>query len=398
MPTNGAIKIGGLKLSSSGASCGPSNRRPVSNVPMPPRQAPTIQASWRNGGTDKAFEEIRRALGEQFNTGHHKLPKSMIQQIYNLMTPSQRQLARQLLDLAPSSEATALKNLGSNITVGPLSGAREDDPSRGFDPNRTRGGGLTPRSQMYEQLFDFMTKRGNSDSATQPFSDEEFEFVLSRLEAAEKIHYTKTGGELLDSDISMWSQDTGKWTRVAIGGYEPTILDVSVRSLKNEKHRAAAERRRSYVDILRPQLWTTSLSPHWEAAYTRSSALDALESWGEGGYTRYYSAKGNDWWYIRNDQLEKTLAENKDKGLRYAHVPEDVFREQLKKEAAKREEREGITREANKTLRLQAEASHRDIARNEASRWHREQQAVQVGFGMGHGTKPLRDHSSSYIS
>ena len=83
-----------------------------------------------------------------------------------------------------------------------------------------------------------------------PVPEEQFVLMLRLLERAEKLHYVKTGGELLDRDTSMWIEipmGHGEESMFKRGSVPPSApLDVpegvSVRDLKKSKYRAPAPR------------------------------------------------------------------------------------------------------------------------------------------------------------
>lgn len=109
---------------------------------------------WRTVSIDK---EIRAAAagpqahGHVADTGHHKMAKSKLKKVYPLLTLADK--AQLGID-----GVKGLQSLRSNITLGPNSALRSDDPGDGFDPNYAHAGGaMTPRStrlQVADQEFD----------------------------------------------------------------------------------------------------------------------------------------------------------------------------------------------------------------------------------------------------
>lgn len=99
---------------------------------------------WRNAAIDG---ELKSASGhltvghtaETADSGHHKLAKSKLKKLYPSLTDGDK------TTLGVKGEKDLL-SLRSNITLGPNSSLRSEDPGDGFDANFDAGGAMTPRS------------------------------------------------------------------------------------------------------------------------------------------------------------------------------------------------------------------------------------------------------------
>ena len=220
---------------------------------------------WKTKTLEKEFQKNKEILGRHYDTGHHKLPKSDVGKLYGWMTADQAARAKSQLDVAQTGEASSFKSLGSNLAVGPNSGVRDKDPgNKAVDSNKDKSGKSTPRSEIYETLFDFVRSR----TTDAPLSESDFIMVLDLLVTAEKIHYAKTGGEMVDTDVSMWAWDESKkkYDRNAVEGYVPNVKkEVSVRDLKKEPFKADLHARRgmSFYDFTDPDYYS---DPYAEVA------------------------------------------------------------------------------------------------------------------------------------
>lgn len=218
-------------------------------------------SAWRTGHANKAFQQAAKVHPEGFNTGHHKLAKSSIEWVYQNLSEEQRAIARKRLDLPANAGLASFQSLFSNLTFGPLSAARFEDPKRALDPN-TRGPTLkrklTPRSLEYFILNDYITSidgpgSGSFDArAKRSFSEAEFAFILDKMERAEKKHAIITGGGGLDTNTAMWSK-TGSgdnpWGKVDsdVADVPEERLSPSVRDLKSSAHQAVDAKPRTFL-------------------------------------------------------------------------------------------------------------------------------------------------------
>ncbi|GAA3400994.1 hypothetical protein ACFFNY_15125 [Paenibacillus hodogayensis] len=272
--------------------------------------------SWATGKLNEALTQFAKN-NPGMNTGHHKVPKSMMEDFYRALTPNQLATAKQQLDLTSNAGANSFKSLGSDITAGPNSGNRVEDPNRGFDGNRLESGQMTPRSELYEHMFELMTEFKQSEA--KQMDDILFEKLLGLMVEAEKIHYQKTNGELLDPDLSMWTPatedeteekkrklvDKGKMEEDAqlppqfkkaeqTEAYKPDLEALkgkSVRELKDPKYRAKLPRNE-------PQQHSRLHSRYqWSRVDRYSMPLNqaSLDRWSEDGFTRFYSKSQKSW-------------------------------------------------------------------------------------------------------
>ncbi len=165
---------------------------------------------WRTGPLDREIHSARDELGAVYDTGHHKLAKSKLSGMWDKLDYDQKRELRQRLDLHPGGEARSVMSLGSNVVLGPQSGLREEDPNRAVDPTLDASGEMTPRSRIYSQLDGVL-----SGHAAPRYDAATFATIAGHLETAERLHYTRTGGRMLDRDVSMWSQEgaDGRWVR-----------------------------------------------------------------------------------------------------------------------------------------------------------------------------------------
>ena len=267
---------------------------------------------WATGKVDTALDEASKKSGDSdIDTGHHKASKSgVMEKVFQAMTSTQWSQTIKALDLESGSGVNALKSLGSNLALGPTSGKRYGEPGRGFDPNITKSGRNTPRSQQYEMLIEFMNKR---DSPGKKFTEQEFGYVLGILEMAEKIHFQKTQGELIDDDISMWEKgefpDGKTWTRKAAPDYKVDLeefTEKSVRDLKAPEHKAAVPKK-EFVMKMFPKVSISKVTPN-----TTPLDQDALDRWKEDGFTRFYRQSDNSWYFLDQDETKKIFLKDPD--------------------------------------------------------------------------------------
>ncbi|MEQ9236440.1 eCIS core domain-containing protein [Coleofasciculus sp. E2-BRE-01] len=237
--------------------------------PQAPEASPSKGSGWRTGRADQAIRDANKAT-TIFDTGHHKLPKSTLQWVYNLMSKEQKEQMRSTLstlDLPSDSGVNALKSLYSNITLGPGSDQRKDDPGQEPDWNynnapeksseksgekklqRTK----TPRSLMYDELYQYIRKIGGPPQINikkESLNQYEFDRILNYLETAEKLHALitrtgDTGAGGLDRNTRMWDKGKEqKWTKkemkeeVKLPDDVESDFQKTVRELKDVKNQA----------------------------------------------------------------------------------------------------------------------------------------------------------------
>lgn len=283
-------------------------------VQKAPAQAPLqFTREWATGKVDKEIDDVAKKTGNSdVDTGHHKASKSAVmERIFGAMTTGQWEKMIAVLDLEPGSGVNALKSLGSNLTLGPNSGKREDEGGRNFDPNKTGSGALTPRSGQYEDLIDFMNAR---ESPGEKFSRSEFEEVLRIIEFAEKIHYQKTRGEIIDGDLSMWEQgnfsDGKTWRKKGADGYTvdtDSLADRSVRDLKGARHRATLPKPQAPVHKILPKI-------AWSSVTRFSTPMDqeSLDRWKADGFTRFYRISDKSCYFLDREEAAKVFLKDPD--------------------------------------------------------------------------------------
>ena len=203
---------------------------------------------WRTGAVNKEFKKAAEQDKDGFDTGHHKLAKSKIEWLYNLLSKQQKADLRERLDLPSSSGINALKSLYSNLTFGPGSGDRDDDPKRELDPNHhspkpTLKRTMTPRSLQYKELDDDIARLQSTQDRS-AITGEEFARIARFFETAEKLHAIITKGGGLDTDKSMWVKVSEDWVKtdlpkpIDLPENIEELLSGSVRELKTAKHQA----------------------------------------------------------------------------------------------------------------------------------------------------------------
>ncbi|WP_219909777.1 hypothetical protein [Pseudoduganella armeniaca] len=217
-------------------------------------------SAWRTGHANKAFQQAAKVDPDGFNTGHHKLAKSTIEWVYQNLSEEQRVIARKRLDLPANAGLASFQSLFSNLTFGPLSAQRFEDPKRALDPN-TRGPRLkrtlTPRSLEYFILNDYIAAIEGPGSASfdarakRGFSESEFAFILDKMERAEKKHAIITKGGGLDTNTSMWSKSGSAekpWGKVDsdVADIPEEHLSATVRELKSPAHQAVDANPRTF--------------------------------------------------------------------------------------------------------------------------------------------------------
>jgi hypothetical protein len=215
-------------------------------------------SQWKTDKINNQFYYARQKLGEIYNTGHHKLPKSTLEWVFDHMTDDQWTRAKEALDLSINASLNSLKSLPSNLTLGPSSGARIEDPKQGLDLNHIKdvklGRRMSLRSAIYSQLAAYLASIGGPPLKQQrdKFTKQEFNTVLDLLTKAEKTHALLTGGGL-DTEISMWkkaqqqdieAEQKDKWQRQVFE--KDQIIDASkfsstVRDLKLPEHQSKFE-------------------------------------------------------------------------------------------------------------------------------------------------------------
>lgn len=208
-------------------------------------------ANWRTGKIKKELQTARTKHGT-FDTGHHKLPKSTLEWLYNHLTEEQWQTVKERLDLGPNAELNALRSLRSNLVFGPHSGSRSDDPGQGLDltwiKDQERGRRrLSLRSDVYSQLATYIASIGGPplQGERENLTEEEFAQIVGLLERAEKIQAVKTGGGL-DEQVDTWVKSEGAlkpYSRKALDAEAPVQVpeNRSVRDLKRPEHQAKHE-------------------------------------------------------------------------------------------------------------------------------------------------------------
>jgi hypothetical protein len=208
-------------------------------------------SNWKTEGLTKEVNITKQKLNlPLFTTGHHKLPKSTIEWLYDHMSPQQWEETKAVLDLGNMAGLKSFKSLRSNITYGPDSGARKEDPGRGLDPNYVKDikkkRRMSIRSSIYGELASYIAQIGGPPLATKEdiLSEVEFKKIIGYFEQAEKSHALITKGGGLDSNIGMWQEvdKTAKpWQKQAMAE-EPEIespekfVDTPVRDLKKSEH------------------------------------------------------------------------------------------------------------------------------------------------------------------
>ncbi len=287
--------------------------RPLQRQENPASSPVQFTREWATGKVDKALDDAAKSTGNpDIDTGHHKASKSAVmEKVYNAMTSPQWSKTVEVLDLEPGSGVNALKSLGSNLALGPASGKRHGDPNRGFDPNVTRSGTLTPRSSRYETLIEFL---GDRETPGEKFSEHEFNFVLGILETAEKIHFQKTGGELIDPDISMWEQgdfpDGKTWIRTnkapSYDVDQEALDQSSVRDLKAPKHKASKPKEDFVVKQL-PKVAISKVTP-----YSMPLDQESLDRWKADGFIRFYRQSDQSWYFLDREEADKVFLKNPD--------------------------------------------------------------------------------------
>jgi hypothetical protein len=263
---------------------------------------------WATGKVDKALDDASKKKGiPDIDTGHHKASKSAVmERVYQAMTAAQWSTMTKVLDLESGSGVNALKSLGSNLALGPRSGKRDGEAGRAFDPNKTRSGTLTPRSEKYQDLITFMEQRKTPD---EKFTEDEFKTVLQIIEMAEKIHFQKTGGELIDDDTSMWEKgdfSEGKnWRRKEAPEYQvdySKLENTSVRDLKAPQHQATIPKEEYPATKFLPKVAISLVTQ-----YTMPLDQDALDRWRADGFTRFYRKSDRSWYFLDKEESERVF-------------------------------------------------------------------------------------------
>lgn len=211
--------------------------------------------AWRTGKADKEFKEVAAKDKDGFDTGHHKLAKSKIQWLYDLLSQKQKTNLIARLDLPSNSGVNALKSLYSNLTFGPGSGDRDEDPGRKLDPNHHTARpalvrSMTHRSLQYHNLDTYLTTMMTpveSGPARESISDEEYTYIARCFETAEKLHAVITNGGGLDTNKTMWVKKQQDWEKrdlpepIDLPENIDDLLEKPLRELKTQKNRSIEE-------------------------------------------------------------------------------------------------------------------------------------------------------------
>lgn len=167
---------------------------------------------WKSDAVRREREELRKLAdmeAELTKVIHHKLPRQFEAKLNDLMTREQRAKLENRLAISGRRE---LLSLGSNLLLGPKERGDETglaDNKKGiaaFDGTKTEDGTSTPRSQALEQVYDKLYPMLN-ENRKEPLSNEEFEFIATLLEEAEKLHYQASKGHVLDSPMGRWEKN-----------------------------------------------------------------------------------------------------------------------------------------------------------------------------------------------
>lgn len=98
--------------------------------------------NWRTGKIDSELKKAKTVMpttAVDADTGHHKLAKSKLKKLYPHLSATDKK--------ALSIDGVkGLMSLPSNLTFGPNSSERSDDPGSDFDANYNSSGVMTPRS------------------------------------------------------------------------------------------------------------------------------------------------------------------------------------------------------------------------------------------------------------